>query len=155
MPTEQEREARRKQQEEREARRKQQPEEREARRRKRRKHLEDLRELLRKKRKKRYKSSGVHHHKRRHKHKLTMHGELTVSGTGEIIIPLRGDKPEDVTASFVGAPPPKIGCGPIVDDEVTITLERLLPFPIWQVRLSWNIGSGNIRGLEWSVNIIR
>ena len=86
-----------------------------------------------------------------------MFGELTVSGEGEIIIPIRGGKPEGAEANFVGGNMmfSKMGCGPITEDELTVTLEKKNPFPIWQVRLSWNIRSGNIRGLEWAVKVIR
>jgi hypothetical protein len=87
--------------------------------------------------------------------KVTMFGELTVSGEGEIVIPIRGGRPMEAESHFIGEVPPKMGCGPITSDELTVSLEKMGIFPLWQVRLGWNVKSGNIRGLAWSVKVLR
>jgi hypothetical protein len=85
---------------------------------------------------------------------VTYSGTLTVSGSGEMTIPCRG-RPLEVEAGFSDPVPPKPGCGPSGDDLVEIELDRMKkPFPLWAVKISWDIKSGNIREISWSVKVV-
>jgi hypothetical protein len=86
--------------------------------------------------------------------RVSMYGQLTVSGDGEIVIPIRGGKPQQAEASFIGDPPPPMGCGPVLPDELTVILEKVSRSPLWQLRLTWDIKSGGIRELEWGVKVL-
>ena len=82
-------------------------------------------------------------------------GALTVSGTGEIKIPCRG-QPKEVEVGFSDPVPPKPGCGPVVDDIVNIEIEHLSqPFPLWALKISWEIQGGNVREIAWRTTVIR
>jgi hypothetical protein len=82
-------------------------------------------------------------------------GALTVSGTGEIKIPCRG-RPQEVEVGFSDPVPPKPGCGPSVDDIVNIEIEHLArPFPLWALKISWEIQGGNVREISWRTTVRR
>lgn len=84
-----------------------------------------------------------------------LYGNLTVSGEGSILIPIRGGTPTEAEARFIGARSRKMGCGPITEDQLEVSLEKKSPFPLWSVRLSWDIRSGNVRDIEWRVKVLR
>jgi hypothetical protein len=88
------------------------------------------------------------------KRKVTYYGTMTVGGTGEIKIPCRG-RPLEVEVGF-STPLPPPTCGPIIDDEVEIAINHLInPFPIWAIKISWEIHSGHIRELAWRAVVVR
>ena len=83
------------------------------------------------------------------------YGTLTVSGDGNIKIPCRG-RPLEVEVSFSDSAPPKPGCGPQTDDTVEIEIDQLLrPFPLWAIKISWDIKSGNVREISWKATVVR
>jgi hypothetical protein len=87
--------------------------------------------------------------------KVTYYGSLTVTGTGCLKIPCRG-RPWEVEVGFSDPVPPKPGCGPDVDDTVEIEIDHLLhPFPLWAIKICWDIHSGNIREIVWRATVIR
>ena len=82
------------------------------------------------------------------------YGSLTVSGTGFITIPCRGH-PWEVEVSFSDPLPPG-PCGPVIDDTVEIEIEQTLkPFPLWGIKISWEIKSGSVREIAWRATVIR
>lgn len=82
-------------------------------------------------------------------------GALTVSGIGEIRIPCRG-RPLQIQVGFSDPVPPKSGCGPVVDDIVNIELEHLArPFPLWVLKISWEIQGSNVREIAWTAVVLR
>ena len=88
------------------------------------------------------------------KRTVTYYGTLTVSGDGEMKIPCRG-RPLEVEVSFSDPVPPKPGCGPDTDDIVEIEIDHLIkPFPLWAIKISWEIHSGNIREISWSATVL-
>lgn len=83
------------------------------------------------------------------------YGTMTVSGDGEIKIPTRG-RPLEVQVSFSDPPPPPPVCGPAIDDEVEIEIEHFAhPFPLWVVKISWEIHSGGAREIYWQATAVR
>lgn len=88
------------------------------------------------------------------KRTVTYYGTITVSGEGEMKIPCRG-RPLEVEVYFSDPVPPKPGCGPDTDDTVEIEIDHLLkPFPLWALKISWDIHSGNIREISWSATVL-
>lgn len=86
---------------------------------------------------------------------VNYYGVLTVSGTGELKIPCRG-RPWEVEVSFSDPTPPPSGCGPAPVDTVDIMIDHLLnPFPIWAIKISWEINTGSIREIAWRATVIR
>lgn len=86
---------------------------------------------------------------------VVYYGVLTVCGTGTLKIPCRG-RPWEVEVSFSDPCPPKPGCGPCDEDTVDIEIDHLIhPFPLWAVKISWEIKSGNIREITWKATVIR
>ena len=82
----------------------------------------------------------------------TISGTLTVSGEGMITIPCRG-QPLEVEVSFIDDPT-KMGCGPQDDDEIEIEVVRIKkPFPLWALRITWEIKGSNARELEWKTTV--
>lgn len=82
------------------------------------------------------------------------YGILTVSGTGDLRIPCRG-RPLEVQVSFTDSPPPP-PCGPVVPDEVEISIDHLVhPFPLWAIKIGWEIHSGGIREISWRATVVR
>jgi len=87
--------------------------------------------------------------------KTYYYGSLTVSGEGSIKIPCRG-RPLEVEVSFSDNTPPKPGCGPQIDDSVEIDIEQMVkPFPLWAIKISWDINSGNVREISWKATVIK
>lgn len=85
---------------------------------------------------------------------VTYYGTLTVSGNGEMKIPCRG-RPLEVEVYFSDPVPPKPGCGPVVDDTVDIEIDHLLrPFPLWALKISWEVHGSNIREIAWSATVL-
>ena len=93
--------------------------------------------------------------KRHVKRPATISGKITVSGEGQIVLPIRGHKPKMVRVGFTDDPGPRMGCGPTTEDQLDACVRKLGPFPIWSVCISWNIQSGDFRELEWSVMVLR
>lgn len=88
------------------------------------------------------------------KKSINYYGALTVSGTGNLKIPCRG-RPWEVEVSFSDPPPPPPGCGPVIDDTVDIEIDHLLhPFPLWAIKISWEVHS-SIREITWRATVIR
>lgn len=88
------------------------------------------------------------------KRTVTYSGNLTVSGEGELKIPCRG-RPLEVEVGFCDPTPPKPGCGNTQEDEVKIEIDHLLkPFPLWALKLSWDIHNGNVREIAWSATVL-
>ena len=91
----------------------------------------------------------------RNKKSSTYYGVLTVAGEGSLKIPCRG-RPWEVEVGFSDNTPPKLGCGPQTDDEVEIEIDHLgKPFPLWAIKISWNIKSGNVREISWRATVVR
>lgn len=85
---------------------------------------------------------------------VTYYGTLTVNGTGEMKIPCHG-RPLEVEVYFSDPVPPKPGCGPDVDDTVEIEIDHLLrPFPLWALKISWEVHGSNIREISWSATVL-
>jgi len=90
------------------------------------------------------------------KQEVVYYGELIASGSGSIRIPCRGH-PIEVDVHFSDTNPPPPGCGPIPVDTVDIEIEPYLPtshFPLWAIKITWDIQSG-IRDIAWSSTVIR
>ena len=87
--------------------------------------------------------------------KVNYYGVLTVSGEGEIKIPCRGS-PLEVEVGFSNPTPPRPSCGPILDDTVEIEIDHLLsPFPLWAIKISWDINTGSVREIYWRAKVAR
>jgi 8-oxo-dGTP pyrophosphatase MutT (NUDIX family) len=88
------------------------------------------------------------------KRTVTYSGTLTVSGEGDIKIPCRG-RPLEVEVGFCDPVPPKAGCGNDAEDIVEIEIDHILkPFPLWAVKIAWEIHSGNVREISWSATVL-
>ena len=84
-----------------------------------------------------------------------LYGSLTVSGFGTIKIPCRG-RPLEIAVGFSDPLPLPSGCGPIEEDTVDIAIDQLLkPFPLWAIKISWDIKSGNVREIVWDATILQ
>jgi hypothetical protein len=93
-------------------------------------------------------------HEKKDQRTVTYYGTLTVSGSGEMKIPCRG-RPLEVEVSFSDPVPPKPGCGPDVDDMVEIEIDHLIkPFPLWAIKISWEVHGSNIREIAWSATVL-
>ena len=88
----------------------------------------------------------------RAKRRTTLSGSLAVCGSGTLDIPVRGI-PKKVEAYFAGEVPMRMSCGPTVDDRLEIGMQRKFPFNLWEIHISWEIASGGVRELEWSVEV--
>lgn len=78
-------------------------------------------------------------------------GELTVSGVSSIYIPC-AERPLLAFAWFGDKDPPKVGCGPMQPDELTIELIKLRS---WVINISWNIHSGGSRTILWEATLAK
>jgi len=81
-------------------------------------------------------------------------GTLSVCGSGNLSIPCRG-QPIEVEVNFSDPPPPKPGCGPVIEDSLDIQVEpQLKPFPLWAIKITWNVVSGNVREIAWKATVL-
>jgi hypothetical protein len=81
-------------------------------------------------------------------------GSLSVSGSGSLRIPCRG-QPIEVEVNFSDPPPPNPGCGPHIEDTIDIEVEpKLKPFPMWTIRIAWNVVSSNVREIAWKATVL-
>lgn len=78
-------------------------------------------------------------------------GELTVSGRSSVQIPCV-ERPLLAFAWFSDKAPPKVGCGPMIPDELDITLTKLSS---WYLKISWNIHSGGTRQISWEASFAK
>lgn len=84
---------------------------------------------------------------------ISYYGSLTVSSNGIIKIPCRG-RILEVEVSFSDIPPS--GCGPTPVDTLDIEIEQLVhPFPLYAVKITWDINTGGVREIEWRATVIR
>lgn len=82
------------------------------------------------------------------------YGSLTVSNEGEIKIPCRG-RPLEVEVGFSDPTPPPVGCSPVLTDTVEIEIDHLLhPFPLWAIKISWDINLGSVREIYWRAKVV-
>lgn len=89
------------------------------------------------------------------KRSTVYYGTLTVSGKGSLMIPCRG-KPYEVEVGFSDPVPPSPGCGPTPVDTVDIEIEHIkMPFPLYAIRISWEVNSSNIREITWKATVLR
>jgi hypothetical protein len=89
------------------------------------------------------------------KKKTVYYGVLTVNDTGEIKIPVRG-RPLEVQVGFSDPTPPPSSCGPVTPDVVDIEIDHLhSPFPLWAIKISWDINSGGIREIAWRATVVK
>lgn len=89
------------------------------------------------------------------KRSVTYKGSMTVNGTGELKIPCRG-RPYEVSVRFVDPALP-VPCAPTTEDTIEIEIDYLRrPFPLWAIKISWDIASGNIREVMWdAITIVK
>ena len=80
-----------------------------------------------------------------------LHGELTVNGQASVHI-LCPERPLLAFVWFCDEDPPKVGCGPIRVDDLTIEVIKL---GAWFLNISWNIRSGNSRMISWEVTLAK